>query len=593
VTVADTPRTRQPGSWGWSIAHLAAPSARLVEADGERALALTVSGDSVSPSAYWSPLRAAMDWGGGTATFDGTLRMLRGFTVQGRLTARDADAVAMARSLRQAWATLVQAGRVAADLDVELALGADDGPPLDVQGTISIGGLWLAGDDPTAFAVGAHAVDLTLAPVAAPTGRTGAAAPAELRLARAVVASPYVKLIRTPAGWSSAAALETAPQDDAQPPPPAVVVDEVSVRHGTLQIADEAAAPGLALDLQEVSGSLRGVHGSPAGVAEVELQAMDAQLGALRLSWARDADALRADVAMPDFALAAAAPFFERAGLPWAFEHGRGGVRSVVLMGGGGWTADTTVTLREPAVGGDQTMLQRALGMAPASALGAVHDRHGEIVLRFPLASGRAGDSGGLTEAFAAGVRDALARPRWTPLPEEGVAIAFVPGMTELAPDAERRLATIADIMAARPDAVLELRGVISRADRRWFAEQAVAEDEAAEPGGFSVLLRAVGVRDQRMRIREALAARAAGEPGPLRPDDEAALSALVARRPPVPDDRLVALAAARTSHVESLLAGRHRVSVVRVVPADPATPERAAAVVDARLLPTPGTGPR
>jgi hypothetical protein len=70
---AEPHRTRRPGTWGWSIGHLQAPSARLLdtETSGERALALSVVGDSISPAAYWSPLRAAIGWEGGTAMFDG------------------------------------------------------------------------------------------------------------------------------------------------------------------------------------------------------------------------------------------------------------------------------------------------------------------------------------------------------------------------------------------------------------------------------------------------------------------------------------------------------------------------------------------
>jgi hypothetical protein len=446
-----------------------------------------------------------------------------------------------------------------------------------------------------AFAFGAQAIDLTLAPQAR-SANGGAVVAPEMRFASAVVAAPYLKLIRTPEGWSSDAALRAATGDEKERPQGAagLVVSEVHVRDGTLQIADDTTTPSLAIDLKAVNGSLREVRGpTPIGVGEFELQGMDAQLGAWGVSGARGGNMLRADVSAPDFALGALAPYLRRVGSPWAFQSGRGAAHAVLLLGGDGWTADTTLTLREPVLGGDLGMLERSLGARPAAALAAVYDRHGEIMLRLPLASPRASDAGGLTEAFASGVRDALARPRWTALPDGAIEIAFAPGMTELAPDAERRLGAIADVMAARHDVVLELRGVVSRQDRRWFAEQAIAEDGIAAPGGFSVLLRAVGVHDQRMRIRDALAARAAGEEGRLRPDDETALAALVAQRPPVPDERLIALAAARTTRVADLLADRHRVTVTRVVPAEPAAPERMTAVVDARFLPYPGTGPR
>jgi hypothetical protein len=99
-------------------------------------------------------------------------------------------------------------------------------------------------------------------------------------------------------------------------------------------------------------------------------------------------------------------------------------------------------------------------------------------------------------------------------------------------------------------------------------------------------VLRAFGVRGQRARIRDALEARAEGEPGRLDADDEAALDALVAAAPPVTDDRVAALAAARVAHVANLLAIRHAVGPTRVVVAEPSAHVSAASPsVDARFL--------
>src|SRR6185503_13684221 len=110
-------------------------------------------------------------------------------------------------------------------------------------------------------------------------------------------------------------------------------------------------------------------------------------------------------------------------------------------------------------------------------------------------------------------VREAVAGARRTPLPNAPLEIAFPPGRTIPGTRGARQLAAIADILAARPDVVVELSGATSSDDRRWFAEQAVA-DQVGESGGFRGVLRAFGVRDQRTRIREALAARGAGDPG-------------------------------------------------------------------------------
>jgi hypothetical protein len=252
-----------------------------------------------------------------------------------------------------------------------------------------------------------------------------------------------------------------------------------------------------------------------------------------------------------------------------------------VSLVGGGWNADTTLTLHEPKLSGDQEALTRSLGMPPESALAALRDQEGSVTLKLPLSDpGR-----GLGETVASAVREAVAGARRTPLPAAPIEITFLPGRTVPGARGARQLAAIADILAARPDVVVELSGATSSEDRRWLAEQAVA-DRVEAPGGFRGILRAIGVSDRQTRIREALAARGAGDPGPLDPDDEASLDELVAAAPPVSDERVAALAATRVTYISNLLAGRHAVSTTRVVVGQAPDHERAAPPsVDARFV--------
>jgi len=601
----DPPPTRHADTWGWTIGHLEAPAARLIVAEpgAQRALAASVSGDSISPAAYWSPLRAAIGWDGGTAMFDGILRMTRGFAIEGRLTASDMDAAMVIRAVDPPLATLVQTGRVAVDLDVELIPGTADGPPLGVQGRISVTNLWLAAEDPNVFAFGAHTLDLTQARIV-PVQDGGERSQAmQVEVGTASLTSPYLRLKRTTEGWSFGTATQTtedepevaAASDElevAATSTVALAVASMSVRDGQVSIVDETAAPAFSLDLSALGGSVRQLRLPAAGFPEFDVQGRDSRLGPVRLAAARSGGEVRAELAATDFGLAAVSPYFQRAGLPYPFTGGRGAVRSLVSLAGDRWTADTTLWLTEPVLGGDEGMLERSLGMAPAAALAAVYDRHGEVMLRLPLASAKA-DAQGLAEAFAAGVRDALARPQWVPLPDAPIQVRFPPGHTQPGPEIPRQLEAIADILAARPDTMLELRGVISRVDRRWFAEQTVAANWTDEPGGLKVLLRAVGVRDQRLRIRDALSERSAGRPGTLDAKDEAALSVLVAAVPAIPDERVAMLASSRAALVAKLLADQHGVVAVRVIAGEPAVPDSTGSVVDARFLPTPGLGPR
>jgi hypothetical protein len=191
------------------------------------------------------------------------------------------------------------------------------------------------------------------------------------------------------------------------------------------------------------------------------------------------------------------------------------------------------------------------------------------VTLRLALSS--PDDRGGvrLGDAVESAVREALAGTRQVAVPERPIHIAFPPGHAVPRSLAARQLAAIADVLAARNDVVVELSAVASAVDRRWLAEQRVA-DQVEEPGGFKAVLRAFGMRGQRTRIRDALEARAAGGAGRLGADDEAALDALVAALPPVADDRVGTLAHERLRHVAHLLAERYAVSPTRVIVDEP-----------------------
>jgi hypothetical protein len=597
------PAPRTP-TWIWTVAHFESPFARLLVAGSpeEPWLAANVSGENLGPGAYWSPVRAWIDWGAGTAVFDGTARMTRGFLLEGRVTASDIDAVAVARAVGPPLATLVQAGRAAADLNVELAFGeAKDQPldfrgkvdatvpPLDLRGRITVADLWLAGPDPSAFAFGARALDLELARVA--PAKDGSRQ-LEIGFASAALESPYLTLTRTAeeAAVDVAAAPAPAAPADAMPAVTLAVAD-VRARNGRLLVVDEVATPHLALDLATIDGWGRELRLPALGMGEFVVQGSDRRLGALRLAGALGRGDLVGELSAPAVNLTAVSPYLQRARLPYVFTSGTGAVRSHVAFAGHYWSADTTVTLVEPTLGGDAGVLEQSLGMPAAAAFDELRERHGEVSLRVPL--GSAGWAGGrwLNEMVASAMREALARPRLAPLPE--APIGFAAGRTEAGPQAGRQLAAIADALAARPNVVVEVRGAISSDDRRWFAEQALGAEDTDEPRGISGWLRAVGFRGQHDRIRDALAARAAGRPGRLDSADEAALRDLVAARPPIADERLTSLAAERATLVANALADRHGVDAERVVVATTQTETEALApVVEVRFRPRPEPAP-
>src|SRR6185503_4072261 len=223
--------------------------------DAEIELAAGVSAENLGPRAYWSPLRAWVSRGAGIAEFDGSVRMMRGLRIEGRLTARDVDAPALARAVGLPMAELAQSGRGRAALDVELEPAATDGPKLGLRGDLDVDDVWLAGPEADTFALGARSVHLTVAEIAQATDARGRVGPAELQIADATVTAPYVLVTRTAAGWllppfaTEAAAPLGAPDRQVTAPAAALLVARIQSSGGRVLVLDRATRPPAVLDL--------------------------------------------------------------------------------------------------------------------------------------------------------------------------------------------------------------------------------------------------------------------------------------------------------------------------------------------------------
>jgi hypothetical protein len=447
-----------------------------------------------------------------------------------------------------------------------------------VQGKVAVADLWLAGPDPNAFAFGAGSVELDLARIV-PAKDAGTRP--EIGFSTAMVTAPYVRLTRTAEGWSTGATPDQ-PEEPVAEPTVSIAVDYLRTRNGRVSVTDQSAIPALALDVAGVDGSGRGLRLPAASLGEFDVQGTDRRLGPLRLVGARGAGETRAELTATAVNLAAAAPYLQRAKLPYAFTAGTGTVQSRVYVVGDRWTADTSLTLVDPVLGGDETALDQSLGMSSATAFATLRERQGQVSLQLPLASSPLGGALALNDTVAGAMREALARPRLAP----AIQVAFATGRTELDPSATQKLASVAETLAQNPDVVVELRGTSSRKDRRWMAEQTVAAEQPEEPGGIRGWFRSVVLRDRETRIRDALAARGAGRPGRLDADDEYALGELVAAVPPIADERLLKLASTRADLIASMLADKYGVALARVVVVEPAKEVTGDSVVDVRFLP-------
>jgi hypothetical protein len=378
-----------------------------------------------------------------------------------------------------------------------------------------------------------------------------------------------VQLTRTHEGWvlppfadEASTARATSGVAPPRPEPAAatvqLVIDQLRTNGGRVSVVDAAATPALGLELAVSEGWGRDLRLPGVVVGDFELAGSDRRLGALRLGGIRNVDGRALRLSGESVPLDAAAPFLVRAGLPYQLEGGTASFVSDVAVAPGGWTADTTLTLRAPAVAGDTAALQEALGGSVENALARLRDSNGDVTLHLALAAPGRDGTRTLPDAVARAVRDAIS----------GAApfrIAFVPGRDELTAAGARQVAAIAETLSARPHLLVALAASPSSQDRRWLAEQVLAGN--LEPTGvFRGMLQAFGIHDQRERIRHALEARADGRPGGLDAADEAVLEDLLWQQGPVDPRQLTTLAAARMTRVSTELAGRYGVSRARVV---------------------------
>jgi hypothetical protein len=226
--------------------------------------------------------------------------------------------------------------------------------------------------------------------------------------------------------------------------------------------------------------------------------------------------------------------------------------------------------------------------MSIEKAFATLRDPNGDVTLHLALAAPGPGDTRTLPDVVARAMRDAVARGGEQPLPDKPLRIAFAPGRADLTTPGVQQVVIIAKLLDARPNLVVELAAPLSAVDRRWLAEQVLA-NEIEPAGGWKGVLRTFGIRDQRERIRRALEQRADGRPGRLDADDEAALKDMLAQRPPVDAGRLAALAAARVTRVKTELAERG-IAAARVAVADPGPDDGG---VPPGVRGTIGVGPR
>jgi len=436
------------------------------------------------------------------------------------------------------------------------------------------------------------AEDLVAPPVATPTPTpVPAATPRPGRRKRAGAAVDASGARAAEAQGSAPVFEEISPQ---------LLLAGLRMANGRIVVVDRVPTPPVTWDVTRVDVVGRDVRVPSPGIDGLRLSGHESRFGDVQLSLRRGERRDGWDFAAQGMLLSAASPYLQLAGLPFRFGGGTGALDTRISIGESDWTADTEVTLRDPRFLGSIGALEDAMGRTMSRALSELRDGEGNVTLRIPLSSSDAARPAALVQAIAKAAREEIRRialepprpPVEAPDPDEGQAAAprpapqavprpaatpvrrraevsrmevvFPAGRSDLNALAVEQVSGVAKTLLSRPELLVQLAATVTAEDRRWLAEQSLAQD-LARPDALRGVLRAFGVGAARERIRAALAARGQGLPGLLSAEDEEELQEYVAERPPVGPAEIQALREARSSRVANRLSDYHGISRRRI----------------------------
>jgi hypothetical protein len=615
--------------WRWAVASLLVADSRVRLVGMETPVDVGVKVDAhalAGDAATAAPVKLDLMVSGGSVVADGALSIappgFEGTVKIERLELPELIAAAGALPPR-----LVQKGSLDAELAIAAGTAAAPGDAR-VHGKLTLTDLWMAGADPTEFAVGARALDLAIDDLALPgilaTDRAAAAPkPFDVRLGELRLAAPYVQLTRTAEGLvlpfgpqaaraapapavtgagptpdaATTAAMKVAaptptaatvppyPAPETARPPTAVELALAALRvtEGRVGVIDRTVQPFYTGTLAALDVDVRDLRWPVLAMSRLRLTATSAEQGRIEVTGALAADGSgHVEVNGQRIALR---PFNPYATSLSAYSVARGtlSVTTKATFGKGRYDATSSLTLHDFDVGshaGD-SVFQEQFGIPLSMALALLRDLRGDIALDIPVQIDPEGTKIGILSVVGGVLRRALLNALASPLKLVGAVlrgdkveaapapIAFRAGRDVLAPAGTEQVEQLAAFLAGRPGIAVTLVAPPSTQDVRWLREQALREELAAPQGIFGTVknLRERGARE---RIRVALEARAHDDPGPLEPEDVPTLERWLAERPPLAPERLRALQSARLARVETLLRDQHGITRERMARREP-----------------------
>jgi hypothetical protein len=312
-------------------------------------------------------------------------------------------------------------------------------------------------------------------------------------------------------------------------PPPSIDLGALVIDKASLHYVDESVEPHATFDLQELSGSVKGISSQPRGLAVVDFRGNVGQFSPFAVSGGIDplAKDITLDVAVSvtNLELTPMSPYIEKYGgfplnkgklllqLNYDVNHRKLAATNKVVI------ADLTLGARNAST--NATHLPVKLGIA------LLKDRQGKIDLDIPLSGSLDDPSFRVLPLVWQVVNNLLVKAAASPFSllgrivggsgEELSSVDFAPGQAVLAPSEEAKIKKLSDALYQRPALTLQIAGACSpAADGAVLARQHLqrrvnrlrAEEQAAagqpvqdvdsiqlEPADYARLLQALYVR--------------------------------------------------------------------------------------------------
>jgi hypothetical protein len=479
-------------------------------------------------------------------------------------------------------------------------------PSGDVQvaGRLALADFRVAGADARTFSAGLRAFELPFKEIALPgvlsrDAAAGAAAPLQVALGDVRLTAPNVRITRTADGLAvpnfsgaqtpSTAAPPTEPTPAAPPAaaptPPRVdvTVDSFRLTDGNVAAVDRTVKPFYEGGLSALKLDVSKLRWPDLAIGNLRFSATGPEKGKIDVYGALATNDRWLQVYVDKLALVPLNPY-ATALSAYSIGTGKASIVSKVSSTSGNYYASNYLTLHNLDVrsGAGESLFKQNFGISLPMALALMRDTGGNIGLDIPVSVDQEGTKVGIGTVIRSALQRAILGALTSPLKMVGAAfgsgekieaveppaIPFLTGRADFAGNGAEQVGNVAALLASRPGIGVTLYTAVTPADVRWLREQALREEWAGQ--GLFAKLKDLPDRGARNRVEKALDDRAHDKEGKLDPEDAAMLDHWLDERPPIPAERLKALADARLARVEEALRSQHGIEPNRIARGEP-----------------------